>query len=119
MPRRVFTKSFRRKLEIQFFGVLPPVGFCAGNTLNQLWDRDLGFMTHLREIEKALFDAARNVADPVVRQALLDQTCNGNPALRTRIETLLTVQEPSEEFFTVHELKAEAAETPGAGARST
>lgn len=76
-------------------------------------------MTHLREIEKALFDAARNVTDPAVRQALLDQTCNGNPALRTRIETLLTVQEPAEEFFTVHELKAEAAETPRAGAKST
>ncbi|HEV2436777.1 MAG TPA: serine/threonine-protein kinase, partial [Verrucomicrobiae bacterium] len=73
-------------------------------------------MTHLREIEKALFDAARNVTDPAVRQALLDQTCNGNPALRTRIETLLTVQEPAEEFFTVHELKAEAAETSRAAA---
>ena len=75
-------------------------------------------MTHLREIEKALFDAARNVTDPAVRQALLDQTCNGNPALRTRIETLLTVQEPAEEFFTVHELKAEAAEASRTGARS-
>ncbi|HKW28637.1 MAG TPA: serine/threonine-protein kinase [Verrucomicrobiae bacterium] len=73
-------------------------------------------MTHLREIEKALFDAARNVTDPAARQALLDQTCNGNPALRTRIETLLTVQEPAEEFFTVHELKAEAAETSRAEA---
>ena len=73
-------------------------------------------MTHLQDIEKALFDAARNVTDPAVRQALLDQTCNGNPDLRTRIETLLTVQESAEEFFAVHELKDEAVETSKAEA---
>jgi len=56
------------------------------------------------------------VTDPAVRQALLDQTCNGNPDLRTRIETLLTVQESAEEFFAVHELKDEAVETSKAEA---
>jgi eukaryotic-like serine/threonine-protein kinase len=73
-------------------------------------------MTHLREIEKALFDAARNVADPVVRRALLDQTCGGNPDLRTRIETLLTVQGPAEEFFTIHQLEDDAEDNPRAAA---
>ncbi|HXR07124.1 MAG TPA: serine/threonine-protein kinase, partial [Candidatus Acidoferrum sp.] len=64
-------------------------------------------MTHLKQIEKALFDAAKNVVDPVARQALLDQTCNGNPALRTRIERLLAAQAPAEEFFIIHRLETD------------
>ena len=69
-------------------------------------------MTHLKQIEKVLFDAAKDVVDPEARQALLDQTCNGNPALRTRIERLLAVQEPAEEFFNVHRLETDERQGP-------
>ena len=69
-------------------------------------------MTHLKQIEKALFDAAKNVADPDARQALLDQTCNGNPALRTRIERLLAVQEPAEEFFIINQVETDEVKVP-------
>ena len=70
-------------------------------------------MTHSKQIEKALFDAAKNVVNPEARQALLDQTCNGNPALRTRIESLLAVQEPAEEFFIINRLATDEAKVPG------
>jgi hypothetical protein len=69
-------------------------------------------MTHSREIEKALFEAARNVTDPAARQALLDQTCSGSLALRTRIENLLTAQESAEAFFTIHPLTGDEAAAP-------
>ena len=69
-------------------------------------------MTHLKQIEKALFDAAKDVADPEARRALLDQTCSGNPDLRTRIERLLAVQEPAEEFFGVPRQETGEVEGP-------
>jgi eukaryotic-like serine/threonine-protein kinase len=70
-------------------------------------------MTHLKQIEKALFDAAKDMVDPEARQALLEQTCNSNPALRTRIERLLAIQAPAEEFFTVRELETDGLKLPG------
>ncbi len=76
-------------------------------------------MTHLKQIEKALFDAAKNVNDPESRRALLDQTCSGNPALRTRIEKLLAVQEPAEEFFIINRLETDPAKFPGGGTAAT
>lgn len=78
----------------------------------------MGHLTHLREIEKALFDAARNVTDPAAREALLEQTCNGNSDLRTRIERLLAVQGQAEEFFTVHPFQESPGETAMASATS-
>ena len=69
-------------------------------------------MTHFKQIEKALFDAAKNVLDPEARQALLEQSCTGNPALRTRIERLLALQEPAEEFFNVHPLETDEVKEP-------
>ena len=78
----------------------------------------MGQLTHLLEIEKALFDAARNVTDPVARQALLDQTCGGNAELRTRIQTLLEVEKQAEEFFTVHPFETDETEAPGAAAKA-
>ena len=79
----------------------------------------MGNPTHLLEIEKALFDAARNIEDPTARQALLDQTCGGNPALRTRIESLLTVQRSAEEFFTAGSVNADGADSGAPKAAET
>jgi serine/threonine protein kinase len=56
-------------------------------------------MTHSRQIEKALFETAIELAEPSVRTAFLDQACSANPALRTRLEELLAVHVSAEEFF--------------------
>jgi eukaryotic-like serine/threonine-protein kinase len=67
-------------------------------------------MTHSKEIEKVLFDAVRNVEDLETKKALLDQTCSGDPDLRTRIEELLDAQKPAEAFFdTVYRIEAASA----------
>jgi len=58
-------------------------------------------MTEQKQIEKALFEAARDLEDPSARTAFLDQVCNGNVALRSRLEKLLAVQAPAEKFFSV------------------
>ena len=50
--------------------------------------------------EEELFDTARKVASPAERQALLDQACGGDPALRTRVEGLLAAEAEAERFFT-------------------
>ncbi|HWC58324.1 MAG TPA: protein kinase [Verrucomicrobiae bacterium] len=49
--------------------------------------------------EEALFEAARNLTDPVARQAFLDKACGNNPALRARIETLLESEKNADHFF--------------------
>ena len=58
-------------------------------------------MTDSKQIEKALFEAARELDAPEMRAAFLDQTCQGNTGLRERLEKLLTVEVPAEEFFSV------------------
>lgn len=55
-----------------------------------------------RQIEKAVFDAALNLTDPVAREAFLDQACNANPALRQRVEKLLQLHGAAENFFDVN-----------------
>jgi hypothetical protein len=51
------------------------------------------------QIEKALFKAAQELTDSAVRAAFLEQACNGQPALRDRLEKLLAVQSSADEFF--------------------
>ena len=49
--------------------------------------------------EEDLFDAARRLADPATRSAFLDRSCAGEPALRTRLEKLLSVAQEADRFF--------------------
>jgi serine/threonine protein kinase len=56
-------------------------------------------MTHTKEREEALFDAARQLNGSGVRRAFLDQACMGDPALRARIEELLSAQAEADRFF--------------------
>src|SRR3954465_9576556 len=56
-------------------------------------------MTHSRKIEMSLFEAARDLDDAGLRAEFLEQTCQGNAALRQRLEKLLTLDAPAEEFF--------------------
>jgi hypothetical protein len=59
-----------------------------------------------KQIEKALFEAARELGDPGVRAAFLEQACNGNAGLRGRLEQLLAVEMPAEDFFSVNPVHA-------------
>ncbi len=56
-------------------------------------------MSDSRAIEKALFETVSTMTDAQLRAAFLDQACRGNAALRARLEKLLAVQAPAEEFF--------------------
>ena len=49
--------------------------------------------------EQTLFDAARQIADPVARAAYLDTACAGNPELRVRLENLLKAEQRADEFL--------------------
>jgi len=49
--------------------------------------------------EEELFDAARALGGAAERTAYLDRACDGDPALRKRIEDLLEAAEGAEEFF--------------------
>jgi hypothetical protein len=60
----------------------------------------------LRQIEKTLFEGALELRDPEVREAFLAQSCQGNPALRTRLEKLLDAQPHAESFFDINILQA-------------
>jgi hypothetical protein len=71
-------------------------------------------MSVTKQIEKTIFEAARELADPVVRAAFLDQACNGQAALRQRIEKLLAVQAPADEFFRAIPLRDVGAGVVGA-----
>jgi serine/threonine protein kinase len=51
-----------------------------------------------KHIEVALFEAASSLA-PHERDAFLNQTCQGDPALRDRLERLLNLSAASESFF--------------------
>src|SRR6516225_552386 len=39
--------------------------------------------------ERDIFTAARQMTDPAARSAYLDEACDGDPALRDRVEALL------------------------------
>jgi serine/threonine protein kinase len=49
--------------------------------------------------EEVLFDTARRLTDRAGREAFLQQACAGDPALRARVETLLTASDAAEDFF--------------------
>ena len=72
-------------------------------------------MSDARQIEKALFETALEL-DASVRPAFLDQACGGNSELRQRLETLLAVQVPAEDFFKVSPLSSENHSAALAGA---
>jgi eukaryotic-like serine/threonine-protein kinase len=50
-------------------------------------------------IERALFDAAVVIDNREVRKAFLDQACNGDPAQRMRLGSLLEAHEVSDDYF--------------------
>ncbi len=56
-------------------------------------------MTNAKQQEEALFEAARNLAEPSSRGAFLDQACAHDPDLRARLEELLAAQSDAEVFF--------------------
>src|SRR4029078_11478419 len=56
-------------------------------------------MTPSKQQEIALFDAARNLTDPALRKAFLDQACAGDAKLRARLEELLAAQVAADAFF--------------------
>jgi eukaryotic-like serine/threonine-protein kinase len=56
-------------------------------------------MNTIARREEELFDAARQLTDPAQRTAFLDFSCTDDPALRTRIEALLTAEAEAENFF--------------------
>jgi serine/threonine protein kinase/tetratricopeptide (TPR) repeat protein len=56
-------------------------------------------MSKTKQQEEALFDAARNLSDPLARRAFLDQACAADPELRARIEALLEAEAEAENFF--------------------
>ncbi len=49
--------------------------------------------------EEDLFDAARRLTDAAERQAFLEGSCAGDPALRARVDRLLAVVTDAEQFF--------------------
>ncbi|HTA31149.1 MAG TPA: serine/threonine-protein kinase, partial [Candidatus Cybelea sp.] len=50
--------------------------------------------------EEELFDAARKLSDPAQRADYLERACDGDPGLRERVATLLSVHSDAEELFT-------------------
>jgi hypothetical protein len=67
-------------------------------------------MTDTKQIERALFEAARDLDDPAVRTAFLDQVCHGNEALRSRLVKLLAANTTAEEFFSFNPMRPAAAD---------
>lgn len=49
--------------------------------------------------EEELFDSARKLPDPAARRAFLERACDGDPALRARIEGLLEAEQAADRFF--------------------
>ena len=70
--------------------------------------------------EKAVFDAALEVTDPVQRKLFLDQACAGDAELRTAVEELLATQGDAEQFFaeSASSLTAMASELESAVAQT-
>src|SRR4029453_568231 len=56
-------------------------------------------MNELGSAEEAIFNAARQFADPNKLRAYLDLACEGKPALREQIERLLGASNDAEAFF--------------------
>jgi hypothetical protein len=52
-----------------------------------------------REIEKVLFEAATEMSDRAARQEFLARTCSDDPALRQRLEKLLSLSDGATQFF--------------------
>ena len=52
-----------------------------------------------RQQEESLFEAARLLTAAPARQAFLDQACAGQPALRERLESLLSAEAEAGKFF--------------------
>ena len=69
-------------------------------------------MNAISQREEDLFDAARRIADLAARAAFLDGACDGDPALRSRIEVLLKAESDAEEFFAEGR---SVVSSPGAG----
>jgi eukaryotic-like serine/threonine-protein kinase len=67
-------------------------------------------MTDTKQQVETLFEAARNLANPVARQAFLDQACAGDPEVRARVEGLLSAQMEADKFF--EEIASLAAAPP-------
>jgi eukaryotic-like serine/threonine-protein kinase len=55
--------------------------------------------------EEAIYNAARQFADPDKLSAYLDLACDGNPAMRQRIESLLRATPAAEDFFARNAVK--------------
>ncbi|HEX2855211.1 MAG TPA: serine/threonine-protein kinase [Opitutaceae bacterium] len=49
--------------------------------------------------EEELFDTARKMSDTAAREAFLERACDGDPAMRSRIEDLLKTVKEAERFF--------------------
>ena len=62
-------------------------------------------MDYSKNIESTLFEAASGLADAEERRAFLDRTCQGDPALRSRLEKLLTLQGMADDFFNLPPVK--------------
>src|ERR1035441_8500122 len=56
-------------------------------------------MTKTKPQEEALFDAARNLASPAARRAVLYQAWTDDPGLRAKVEALLAAEAEAEKFF--------------------
>ncbi|HEY8960678.1 MAG TPA: serine/threonine-protein kinase, partial [Luteolibacter sp.] len=66
---------------------------------------------HSKSIERTLFEGALGLSDPEEQSAFLDQTCQGNPALREKLEKLLTLRDRADDFFDLPPPKMPAAVT--------
>jgi eukaryotic-like serine/threonine-protein kinase len=56
-------------------------------------------MTKTAEQIEALFDAARQLANPAARRTFLDEACADDADLRARVEALLSAQADADKFF--------------------
>jgi tetratricopeptide (TPR) repeat protein len=56
-------------------------------------------MNATRHGEEELFDAAREMEDPARRSSFLETACNGDTALRSRVDELLAAEAEAEQFF--------------------
>jgi hypothetical protein len=69
--------------------------------------------------EEEVFDAARKIEDSAQRQEFLSRACDGDSALRERVETLLSVHGSADELFTecISALRSSADDSDSAAAR--
>lgn len=70
--------------------------FRTETRMKQEMTRAMDTVTHH---EEELFDSARKLPDPAARRAFLERACDGDPALRTRIENLLEAEAAADRFF--------------------